>query len=554
MMSTHKKISPVVAADITTTAMEAPAITPSAHPPPAHSPPSPVALIYQWLFDPDFKGGYQRQIDSTVALLIVMSVFAVILETIPEIHAPNAGWFHAFDLIIVGLFTLEYVLRVVSAPMLPEFANSRYPRLRYVFSLYALIDLIAIAPFYLVLFTPVDLEALRVLRLMRLARIFKLSRVLIPAWEEFQQLNAGRSFRAKVFALLEPTGHSGRLHIFIDNFIVFWIALSMLCVILESVDSIHHLFAAEFYWIDIIAFSIFSIEYVARVYSAPENPIYRSFSLPRWAHIRSWTALIDLVTILPFLLEHFLPYPLDLRFLRVFRLTRMLKLTRYTSATVTLIRVAKREWQIIAASVFVMLLMVVLTASLGYLFEHDAQPDKFENIPQSIYWAVITLASIGYGDISPITPGGRFITVVLALIGIGIFAIPAAILASGFTDQLRSNRERIKQELLAMGRESEFDANAREEFIKAARQHHLSNHEIDEMIKLIEQGNDPIESPAGEFGSLTLAAENPEYALAQYRMLVARMSELSSVADTQKLGKVLQQPGQANELERAIWE
>jgi voltage-gated potassium channel len=61
--------------------------------------------------------------------LIVLSVFAVVLETIPEIHGPNAGWFHAFDLITVGLFTLEYVLRVVSAPMLPEFANSRYPRL-----------------------------------------------------------------------------------------------------------------------------------------------------------------------------------------------------------------------------------------------------------------------------------------------------------------------------------------------------------------------------------------------------------------------------------------
>jgi hypothetical protein len=185
---------------------------------------------------------------------------------------------------------------------------------------------------------------------------------------------------------------------------------------MESVDSVHRLFAAEFYWIDIIAFSIFSFEYVARVYSAPENPAYRSTSMPHWAHMRSWTALIDLVTILPFLLEHFLPYQLDLRFLRVFRLTRMLKLTRYTSATVTLIRVAKREWQIIAASVFVMLLMVVLTASLGYLFEHDAQPDKFENIPQSIYWAVVTLASVGYGDISPVTPMGRALTVVLALL------------------------------------------------------------------------------------------------------------------------------------------
>lgn len=104
-----------------------------------------------------------------------------------------------------------------------------------------------------------------------------------------------------------------------------------------------------------------------------------------------------------------------------------------------------------------------------------------------------------------------------------------------------------------MGRESEFDATAREEFIKAARQHHLSNHEIDEMIKLIEQGDDPIETPVGEFGSLTLAAENPAYAVAQFRMLVARMSELSSVADAKQIEQALQQPGQATELEKAIW-
>ena len=537
MMSTHKKISPVVAADITTTAIEAPAVTPSAHPPPAHSPASPVALIYQWLFDPDFKGGYQRQIDSTVALLIVMSVFAVILETIPEIHAPNAGWFHAFDLIIVGLFTLEYVLRVVSAPMLPEFANSRYPRLRYVFSLYALIDLIAIAPFYLVLFTPVDLEALRVLRLMRLARIFKLSRVLIPAWEEFQQLNAGRSFRAKVFALLEPTGHSGRLHIFIDNFIVFWIALSMLCVILESVDSIHHLFAAEFYWIDIIAFSIFSIEYVARVYSAPENPIYRGFSLPRWAHIRSWTALIDLVTILPFLLEHFLPYPLDLRFLRVFRLTRMLKLTRYTSATVTLIRVAKREWQIIAASVFVMLLMVVLTASLGYLFEHDAQPDKFENIPQSIYWAVVTLASVGYGDISPVTPMGRALTVVLALLGIGIFAIPAGLLASAFTDQLRIDRESFVRQLTAAYADGVLDPRENEAIAAEAERLHLSELELNRLLEQAKREfQQQLEANELNFGQLMLDANaHPEFAAEQFRIMVEQLRLILRVTGEERL-------------------
>ncbi|NBX96602.1 MAG: two pore domain potassium channel family protein, partial [Betaproteobacteria bacterium] len=121
-----------------------------------------------------------------------------------------------------------------------------------------------------------------------------------------------------------------------------------------------------------------------------------------------------------------------LALLRVFRLARLLKLTRGSDATATLFQVIKREWPVMSAAAFIMILLIVMTASLGYLFEHAAQPEKFENIPTAIYWAVITLASVGYGDISPITPIGRAMTVVMALLGIGIFAIPAGLLASAF--------------------------------------------------------------------------------------------------------------------------
>ena len=100
---------------------------------------SPLAFVYRWLFDPEFKDGYQRQFDHAIALLIVCSVFAVVLETVPEIFAPHASAFHAFDVITVAIFSVEYLLRVLTAPLLPEYANSRYPRLRYMFSLYALI-------------------------------------------------------------------------------------------------------------------------------------------------------------------------------------------------------------------------------------------------------------------------------------------------------------------------------------------------------------------------------------------------------------------------------
>ena len=236
---------------------------------------SPLAKFYKWVFDPSFKHGFQHIVERTIAFLIVASVLAVLIENTPEIYNKHASWFHWFDLMTVGIFTVEYVMRVATAHLSPDYAGKSFPRLRYALSFYALVDLIAIAPFYFARFVDVDVEMLRVLRVMRLARMFKLSRQLIPAWHEFQTLNEGRSLRAKIFALLEPTGHSGRLHAYIDNFIVFWIALSITCVIFETVASVRTMFAIEFEVIDVMAFTIFTIEYIARVYTAPENPEYK---------------------------------------------------------------------------------------------------------------------------------------------------------------------------------------------------------------------------------------------------------------------------------------
>ncbi len=501
-----------------------------------------VSFVYKWLFDPEYKHGFNHTLERFIALLIVASVFAVLIENTPEIYNAYAGWFHWFDVVTVGIFTLEYVMRIATAHLHPDFAGRSFPRLRYALSFYALVDLIAIAPFYIAHFVDVDVEMLRVLRVIRLARMLKLSRQLIPAWHEFQALNQGRSFRAKVYAMLEPTGHSGRLHTYIDNFIVFWVALSITCVVFETVTSVHALFATEFYVIDIMAFTIFTIEYIARVYSAPENPRYHH-RMARWAHVRSGQAIIDLLAILPFLLESLVGQHLDLRFLRVFRLMRMLKLTRYTSAMETLYKVILREWQVIFASVFVMMLLVVLTASLGYLFEHPAQPDKFENIPQSIYWAVVTLASVGYGDISPITPMGRALTVVLALVGIGIFAIPAGLLASAFTDQLRIDRDAFKKRLLAAYQDGMLNGAEREMVVAEAERLHLSHEEVQRLTDeaRAEFAARETEQQVKVNGLVLDAAAHPELAAAQFKLLIAQLTLVAKASGADNLRQKLQQ-------------
>jgi voltage-gated potassium channel len=518
------------------------------------APQSLLGTLYTWLFDPEFKPGFNHTLERGIAFLIIASVIAVLVENTPDLYNNYVGWFHGFDVLSVGIFTLEYVLRVSTAHLNPEFAGKSFPRLRYALSFYALVDLVAIAPFYFARFVDVDVEMLRVLRVLRLARMFKLSRQIVPAWHEFQALNEGRSFRAKLFALLEPTGHSGRLHTYFDNFIVFWVALSITCVIFESVESVRSLFAVEFRVIDAIAFTIFTIEYIARVYTAPENPKYKHLRVTRWAHIASASAIIDLLAILPFILESLFSQHLDLRFLRVFRLIRMLKLTRYTSALETLYKVVQREWQVIFASVFVMMLLVVLTASLGYLFEHEAQPDKFENIPQSIYWAIITLASVGYGDISPITPMGRALTVILALVGIGIFAIPAGLLASAFTDQLRIDRDAFKQRLMLAFEDGVLDNAERELIVAEAERLHLSHEEVKRLTDeaRAEFAAQEAENQTQANGLVLDAKAHPALAAAQFKLLVAQLALITEATGEAALLKSLQAAPTADHTELEV--
>ena len=171
-----------------------------------------------------------------------------------------------------------------------------------------------------------------------------------------------------------------------------------------------------------------------------------------------------------------------------------------------------------------MMLLVVLTASLGYLFEHEAQPDKFENIPQAIYWAVITLASVGYGDISPVTPAGRAITIVLALIGIGIFAIPAALLSSAFTDQLQKERDALKKELFDMLADGILDEDEMEIINREAKRLHFSSEDIEVLIeqaRLERQMADDLSKMP-----LHVIAAKPEHAVEHFKTLVSEIRKL----------------------------
>jgi voltage-gated potassium channel Kch len=504
--------------------------------------------LYAWMLDPHIEGNYHKTVDRWISILIVANLFALVFEQIPAIFDAYQTWFHYFDLASVAVFTIEYALRFYLAPEDEEFKKHKYARGKYVISPFAIIDLLAILPFFLQAFINVDLRFLRSLRLLRILKLF---RVLIPAYKEFVKANEGRTFRQKVHAVVFPSDYGGTLHTMFDTFIVIWVIVSVLAVILESVHSIHYLLSLEFLILDAIAVSIFTIEYCLRLYCCVEEPGYKKAVSGRLKLAKSPSAIIDLLAIAPFFLEVFLHHLFDLRFMRVFRLLRLLKLTRYTGATTSLSKVIVREWPVMAASAFIMLLLVVMTASLGYLFEHEAQPDKFENIPQSIYWAVITLASVGYGDISPITPAGRAMTIVLAFIGIGIFAIPAALLSSAFSDQLKMDRESLVNKLFNMLADGNIDEEEAKYIKSEAKRLHLSDDEVKVLIDRAKRERELMDDVSGL--PLHKIAANPDHAVEHYKFLLGQIRQINLLGDQEKIEQSLSIPGRLTETDKQLW-
>jgi len=505
--------------------------------------------LYAWLLNPNIPGNHQKSVDKWIAILIIANLFTMVLEQIPAIFEPYKNWFHAFDVFSIIVFVIEYLTRFYLAPEDEEFKAKGNPRLAYMSSPFAIIDLLAILPFFLQAFVPVDLRALRFLRLLRILKIF---RVLLPALKEFKELNRERTFRQKIHALVFESAYGGKLKDFFDLFIGVWVLISVLAVVLETVASVSYLINIEFVILDTIAVAIFTIEYMMRIYSAVEEPGHRNPLTGRVKQFTNPSTFIDFLAILPFFLEALLHHVLDLRFLRIFRLARLLKLTRGSDATATLFKVIKREWPVMSAAAFIMILLIVLTASLGYLVEHAAQPEKFENIPTAIYWAVITLASVGYGDISPVTPIGRAITVVMSLLGIGIFAIPAGLLASAFSDQLHKERDALKASILRMLGDGELDEEEMALLRSEAKRLHLT---VEEMNSILEVLQLELESARKSLLQLpvNVIAQTPLHAVEHYKYLLNQIAQLGIYVDQTAFLEKAQSDDRLTVSELEIW-
>lgn len=223
------------------------------------------------------------------------------------------------------------------------------------------------------------------------------------------------------------------------------IVLNVLALILETVEPIGGRAAGFFRWFEVFSIAIFSVEYVLRIWSCTESPDYRSPLAGRLRFARTPLAMVDLFAILPF----YVPFlTIDLRFIRAVRLFpvfRVAKLGRYSTALQKLSRALSASKEQLLAALAILLLLLVLASSLMYYAEREAQPEAFSSIPATMWWAIVTLTTVGYGDVFPITGWGRMLASVITILGIGMFALPTGILGAAFVDQLRKQKRDSKR-------------------------------------------------------------------------------------------------------------
>lgn len=254
------------------------------------------------------------------------------------------------------------------------------------------------------------------------------------------------AMRIKAANILENSDDNTDESRWINIFLISLISLNILAIILESVPSISAQYRTAFIAFEIFSVTVFTIEYLTRIWCIPDTPEYKDSTSPTWrirlSYVLSIQALIDLIAILPFFLAMFTT--VDLRFLRAFRLLRIFKLTRYSNAMQLLLSVFKEEKQSLFAGFFVLFIILITASSGMYLIEHEAQPDKFGSIPDSMWWAMATLTTVGYGDVTPITPLGKLFGGIITIASMGMVALPAGLLASGFSEQVQRRRQKYK--------------------------------------------------------------------------------------------------------------
>jgi voltage-gated potassium channel len=253
-------------------------------------------------------------------------------------------------------------------------------------------------------------------------------------------MNTHHPLRHRLFLILELKSHKDKKTAWLFSWVLTLVVLlNIVAVVLESVPSIEQHYGQGLALFDAFSVLFFSVEYLLRIWTAAEmkRPAQASANRRRVGYMLSFHGLVDLLAILPFFLQSLLP-GLDLRFLRVIRVMRILKLSHYSTALEDLIASIYAERDAFISALYLLALSILITSCLMYFAEHALQPDKFGTIPDAMWWSIITITTVGYGDVTPISAWGKVIGAITALSGVFTVALLTGIVASAFATRVRT--------------------------------------------------------------------------------------------------------------------
>ena len=243
-----------------------------------------------------------------------------------------------------------------------------------------------------------------------------------------------KKLKTRTFEIIQKGQDGDKASKVFDNFIIILICINVISIFIETFSisaDVSHVFKL----IEIFSVIVFTIEYLLRVWTAPLLYPESSSLKATFKYIFSFMALIDLLAILPFYFPFFIKIDLRiLRALRLIRLFRLFKMNRYTSALTTVFTVIKNKASELLSSIFVDFILMLISSVFMYTIESPVQPEVFQNGFSGLWWAVATFTTVGYGDIYPITTAGRILSMIMAVLGIALVAVPTGIISSGFME------------------------------------------------------------------------------------------------------------------------
>ncbi len=244
--------------------------------------------------------------------------------------------------------------------------------------------------------------------------------------------------RRTLYRIMETSAGQRRGISLVFNIVLITIiTLNAIAIVLHTVPAYNQKYARLFYDFELFSVMFFTVEYVLRVWICVENDRYAHWFWGRIRYMLSTQAIIDLLAIVPFYVTLFATDLAIVRILRIFRIFRLFRISKYSHAYRMILQIVRDKKEELVLSLVMVIFMLIIISSVMYYVEHNAQPHVFSSIPATMWWGINAMATVGYGDIHPITLLGKILAGVSAMLGIGLFALPTGILVSGFSEYIR---------------------------------------------------------------------------------------------------------------------